>query len=66
MYKVKLSTDEVDRLRSGDVLLLISKLEEGDRFLTSALKKNKEDIAFLQGASYITDTLLKTLKGYLQ
>jgi hypothetical protein len=66
MYKVKLSSDEVDRLRSGDVLLLISKLEEGDRQITSALKKNKEDIAFLQGASYITDTLLKTLKGYLQ
>jgi response regulator RpfG family c-di-GMP phosphodiesterase len=66
MYKVKLSADEVDRLRSGDVLLLISKLEEGDKLLTSALKKNKEDIAFLQGASYITDTLLKTLKGYLQ
>jgi hypothetical protein len=66
MYKVKLSNGEVDRLRSGDVLLLISKLEEGDRFLTSELKKSKENIAFLQGASYITDTLLKTLKGYLQ
>ena len=66
MYKVKLSTDEIDRLRSGDVLLLISKLEEGDRLITSALKKSKEDVAFLQGASYITDTLLKTLRGYLQ
>jgi hypothetical protein len=66
MYNVKLSNDETDRIRGGDLALLISKLEEGDRNLISALKKSKDNLAFYQGASHVVDTLLKTLRGYLR
>ena len=65
MYDLKLSNDEIERMRAGDIPLLIQKLEESDRKLTLTLKKAKDNLAFYQGASHVTDSLLKILKGHL-
>ena len=65
MYDLKLTQDEIDRMRAGDIPLLIKKLEESDRKLVLTLKKAKDNLAFYQGASHVTDSLLKIIKGHL-
>jgi len=62
MYKVRLSTDEKERIANGNVVLLLTKLVELDKSITKDLKKHKgDDIAYLQGISYIVDELISIL-----
>lgn len=63
MYNVKISQEEKERIASGNVAILLQKLEESDKQVTKALKRDKQDnIAHLQGVSSVIDILIAILK----
>lgn len=62
MYKRKLTGDERDAIRRGHAPTLIKVLDDVDKILTKELKKQRGDVAYQQGASYIVDSLLDILK----
>ena len=63
MYKVKVSEDEKERISTGNIHILLTKLEEVDKVLTRELKKHRgDDTAYLQGISSIVDELIVILK----
>jgi hypothetical protein len=59
---IKFTKEEEGRIRGGDLSLLKKRLEKLDKDLVENLKHYKEDIRFIQGASQVTDALLKILQ----
>lgn len=62
MYKQNINESQRERLRRGDIQLLITLLEASDTQLIRELKRNKEDTRFLQGAALVIDKLIRILK----
>lgn len=62
MYKIKMDGITKDALRRGDTKLLITLLERSNENIIRELKVPGSNTAFLQGASLITDTLLRMYK----
>lgn len=63
MYKQKITKEDKEALRRGDLQLLVTLLEASDRQVVRELKKNKEDTRLLQGAALVIDELLKIYKS---
>lgn len=62
MYKTKVTEEERERIASGNVEILLKKLQLLDAQVTKELKKDKSgNVAFLQGISCITDDLIAIL-----
>lgn len=61
---IKFKKDEGDIIKGGGVDLLLKKLEELNDTLVISLKNNKDhsDMRYFQGASSVTDSLLKILQ----
>jgi len=63
MYRLNLSREDLKRLRGGDKDTLIRLLEEQDLKIVEDLKKTSTaNLAFLQGISFLADSLLTKLK----
>ncbi len=63
MYRVNVSRDDLKRLKDGDKDTLIRILEEQNVKIIEDLKKpNLDNGPFLQGASFVTDSLLNKLR----
>lgn len=64
MYRVNITKDQLKRLQEGDRDILVHLLKEQDEKIIEDLKKptTTDNIAFLQGISYLTDSLLNKLK----
>ncbi len=63
MYKIRIKEDVRDALRRGDKELLVSLLEQSNTTIIKELKIPGSNTMFLQGASHVTDNLLKILKS---
>lgn len=59
---IKFTKVEEDRIRGGDLGLLRTKLEKLDAELVNSLRYYKEDVRVIQGASQVTEALLKILQ----
>jgi len=59
---LKFTKVEEDRIRGGDLGLLRIKLEKLDAELVASLRFYKEDVRAIQGASQVTEALLKILQ----
>jgi hypothetical protein len=63
MYKRKMTEEERDAIRRGDTRVLKSVLQDVDKILVKELKKQKGDLSFQQGASFIIDALLELISA---
>lgn len=59
---LKVTKEEADLIKYGNVGLLRKRLESLDVSIILSLKNNKDDTRFYQGASQIVDSLLKILQ----
>jgi hypothetical protein len=64
VYRVNITKEQLRRLQEGDKETLVTLLEAQDKKIIEDLKKptTTDNIAFLQGISYLTDSLLTKLK----
>lgn len=64
MYRINITREQLKRLQNGDKETLVSLLEAQNEKLIEDLKKtNPDNLAYLQGISYLTDSLLTKLKA---
>ena len=61
MYKVKLTTAELEAIQRGHTPTILQLLQQGDMNVTKELKAPGSDVPFLQGVAHIIDRLTNIL-----
>jgi len=62
LYKQKLTNQEVERIQSGDITLLLEFLHKSDQKIIADLKTPNSNTSLLQGASGVVDRLIQILE----
>lgn len=64
MYRVNITKEQLKCLQEGDKDTLVTLLEAQNEKVVEDLKKaNTDNVSFLQGVAFVTDSLLTKLKA---